>query len=73
MRFKACLLTTNLDNYKDSQRYGGWINSKMLRDFAEGNHKLTLECYRQHWSEVLEYYDTFDYITYFSAYTEMAG
>lgn len=64
---------TNLDNYKDSMHYGDWINSKMLKDFADGNHKLTRENYRQHWSEVLEYYDTFDYETFFSAYPEMTN
>lgn len=64
---------TDLDNYRDLEHYGQEINSKMLKDFADGNHELTRENYRQHWSEVLEYYDTFDYETFFSAYPEMTN
>lgn len=64
---------TDLDNYRDLEHYGGWINSKILKDFTEGNHELTWENYRHHWSEVMEYYDTFDYISFFSEYPEMTG
>lgn len=52
---------TNLDNYRDSIHYSSQINSLLLQRMFRGEYLLTKENYKNHWREVLDYYQAYDY------------
>lgn len=58
-------ITTDLNNYKDSQHYGEWINSLILRWMHDGEYLLTEENYETYLQEELEFYTTYDYTRMF--------
>ncbi|RKM59553.1 hypothetical protein D6856_10070 [Butyrivibrio sp. XB500-5] len=54
-------LTTDLNNYKDENHYGTWINSLMLRWMHDGKYLLTEENYEDYLRKEYDFYTTFDY------------
>lgn len=52
---------TDLNLYRDIVHYSGAINSVILQRIHDGEYRLTRENYQEHWQEVLEYYQSFDY------------
>lgn len=54
-------ITTDLNNYKDSEHYGEWINSLMLRWMHDGECLLTEENYEAYLAEELAFYTSYDY------------
>lgn len=57
---------TDLDNYRDSVHHSQQINSLLLQRMAAQEYLLTKETYRQHWQEVLAFYDGYDYESLFA-------
>lgn len=51
----------DLNNYKDSQHYGEWINSWMLEQMYNGNYLLTEDNYQEHLAVMREFYNSYDY------------
>lgn len=51
----------NLDNYKDTNHYGEWINSQILQWISRGEHRLTQENYQKYLSETREFYENYPY------------
>ncbi len=56
-------ITTNLNNYKDNNHYGCWVNSLMLKWMSEGKYQLTESNYKEYYEEEYEFYTNFDYST----------
>lgn len=54
-------ITTDINNYKDTEHYGDWINSLMLRYMYDGKCRLTYDNYKEYLDHELNYYLTFDY------------
>ncbi len=54
-------LTTDLNNYKDMNHYGDWVNSMILRFMARGNCHLTTENYEDYLMKELDFYQAYDY------------
>lgn len=54
-------LICDLDNYKDYEHYGEWINSWMLEQMAADNYRLTEDNYQSYLKEVRDFYTTYDY------------
>lgn len=54
-------LICDLDNYKDFQHYGDWINSWILQQIAAGNYRLTQENYQDYLASIQNFYTTYDY------------
>lgn len=54
---------TDLDNYRDIVHHSDKINSLLLQRFCSGEYQLTKDTYRQHWQEVKDFYQNFDYDT----------
>lgn len=54
-------ITTNLNNYKDENHYGEWINSLMLKWMKDGKYRLTKENYEEYLAEELAFYTSYDY------------
>ncbi len=51
----------DLDNYKDLEHYGKWINSHILQCMKEGRHELTQDNYLAHFDALREFYSAYDY------------
>lgn len=54
-------ITTDLNNYKDKEHYGEWVNSFMLKAIHDGEYKLTKDNYKDYIAQELEFYTTYDY------------
>ncbi len=54
-------IITDLNNYKDTTHYAGWINSLILRYMHDDKCRLTYENYQEYLDYELNYYLTFDY------------
>lgn len=54
-------LVTDLNHYKDTNHYGGWINSAMLHWMKDGQYLLTAENYRSYLNEELDFWLSFEY------------
>lgn len=54
-------ITMNLNHYKDSMHYGGWVNSWMLRCMYDGEYLLTEENHMDYLKEERTFYTTYDY------------
>ncbi len=54
-------LICNLDNYKDNEHYGEWINSQILVAMENGSHKLEKDNYKEHFNYLLGIYSEYDY------------
>ncbi len=52
---------TDLDNYRDKEHYGAWINSQILEWIAKDVGLVTKGNYRERLSEEYEYYSGYDY------------
>lgn len=59
-------LVTDFDNYRDIVHYHSGINSLLLQRMRNGEYRLTRENYRDHWSQVREFYSTYDYEAIFT-------
>lgn len=51
----------DLDNYKDTEHYGDWINSQILQWMKDGTHELTAENYESYCAETEAFYSSYDY------------
>lgn len=60
--------TADLSHYMDPEHYDADMNSQILRNMRDGVNLLTKENDQAHWSEVEEYYSSFDYEAYFLQY-----
>lgn len=58
-------MTCNLDNYKDIDHYGEWINSKMLYWMKSGDYQVTPENYEVYLKREEQFYQGFDFDAYF--------
>ena len=56
----------NLDNYKDLEHYGDWINSWMLECMSRGEHQLTRGNYLDHIAALRDFYSSYDYDALFT-------
>lgn len=54
-------ITTNLDNYKDTDHYGEWINTRILYMIHDNKGRLTKDNYEEYINRIREYYSTYDY------------
>jgi hypothetical protein len=55
----------NLDNYRDKEHYGAWINSKILEWIADDEGLVTNDNYLERLEEEKEYYLNYDYESIF--------
>jgi hypothetical protein len=55
----------NLDNYRDKEHYGSWINSKILEWMADDEGLVTNDNYLERLEEEEEYYLNYDYESIF--------
>ena len=51
----------DLNNYKDHEHHGDWINSKILIWMKNDEHKLTKENYIDHFDTMRKFYTTYNY------------
>jgi len=51
----------NLDNYKDLEHYGDWINSEILKSMSQKKGLLTKENYLEHFEKMRDFYTAYDY------------
>lgn len=58
-------ITFNLDNYKDPNHYGEWINTLLLRYMHDGVGQITKENYLDYLEGERNMYGNFDYNGYF--------
>ena len=54
-------IISNINNYKDEQHYGSWINSYILRCMHDDLHRLTQENYKKYIEDELKLLVDFDY------------
>ena len=54
-------VTTNLDNYRDTHHYGGWINSQILEWMKEGEGLITKDNYLERLDNIYDFYLNYDY------------
>lgn len=54
-------LICNLDNYKDYEHYGEWINSWILEQLAADNYRLTPENSQEYLDTIRAFYTSYDY------------
>lgn len=54
-------LICNLDNYKDYEHYGEWVNSWILQQMAADNYRLTQENYLDYMDTIRQFYTSYDY------------
>ena len=56
-------IITNLDNYKDSGHYGGWINSLILKTLQDGSYdfRITKDNYEQYLKDEKVFFENYDY------------
>lgn len=54
-------ITTDLNNYKDTMHYGGWINSLMLKYMYNHECLITSDNYKEYLDEEFYFYTTYDY------------
>lgn len=54
-------IVCDLNNYKDTEHYGEWINSWILEQMHSENYLLTEENYREHLAAMREFYTSYDY------------
>ncbi len=57
-------ITTDLNNYKDSNHYGDWINTDILRMIYEGTGLLTEDNYQSYIDKEREFYSKYTYRFY---------
>lgn len=51
----------NLDNYKDLEHYGEWINSEILEKMKKGEGFITEENCDTHYDSLLDFYSKYEY------------
>lgn len=54
-------IITNLDNYRDKEHYGSWVNTMILEWMASGEGLVTKENYMQRYEKEQQYYSSYDY------------
>ncbi len=54
-------LICNLDNYKDEQHYGDWVNTDILWKMSNNEGLLTEENYMDYINRIREFYNSYDY------------
>ncbi len=50
-----------LDNYKDLEHYGDWVNSEILINMNKKEGLLTKENYKKHFDKIRSFYTAYDY------------
>jgi hypothetical protein len=56
----------DLNNYKDNQHYGEWLNSDFLHYMKNDEHLLTKDNWQKCWQEVYDYFSEYDYDSLFN-------
>lgn len=51
----------NLDNYKDLEHYGDWINVEILEKMKKGEGLITVKNCDAHYDSLLNFYSSYDY------------
>ena len=65
--FDDCFdITTDLNNYREKEHYGGWINSFMLDAMYEGQHLLNTNNTDAYFDCISNFYLEYDYSSLFS-------
>lgn len=59
-------IATNLDNYKDYSHYGVWINSRITRQLAAGENRVTTENYASIIADMKEFLHSYDFEAIFT-------
>lgn len=54
-------MVCDLNNYSDDAHYGEHINSQILRWMKDDEHRITKDNFEQYYSEMYEFYTSFDY------------
>lgn len=54
-------LICDLDNYKDYEHYGEWVNSWILEQMAAGQYRLTRDNYQAYLEQIRAFYTSYDY------------
>lgn len=54
-------LICDLNNYKDFEHYGDWINVKILENMKSGEGLITLENCNTHYDSLLNFYSSYNY------------
>lgn len=54
-------ITTDLNNYKDINHYGEWVNSWMLVQMKQDKGRLTFENYESYLEREQNFYESYDY------------
>lgn len=54
-------LICDLDNYKDYEHYGEWVNSWILEQFQSDEYLLTQDNYQDYLDTIRQFYTTYDY------------
>ena len=71
--FDDCFdITTNLDNYREKEHYGGWINSFMLDAMHEGQHRLNSQNTDAYFDNITSFYARYNYASLFDDYGDHA-
>lgn len=66
--FNDCFdMICDLDNYKDIEHYGEWVNSQILDWMSRGEHELTWDNYQDYCDTVREFYINYDYDSLFTS------
>ena len=51
----------DLDNYRDTTHYGGWVNTYILESIKDNKHELHLDGVSDYFDSLSEYYRNYDY------------
>lgn len=64
--FNTCFdMICDLNNYKDLEHYGDWINSQILVWMKESKYMLTESNYKEHFEKMRQFYLNYDYESIF--------
>lgn len=58
--------TCNLDNYIDTNHYGGWVNSAILNYIYMGKYQLKKENYQSYLQQIKNFYGNYNYANLYS-------
>ena len=56
----------DLNNYKDLEHYGDWINDEILENMKNGNGRLNSENIDAHFDSMIDFYSKYDYDAIFA-------
>lgn len=56
-------LICNLDNYKDYEHYGEWVNTWILEQLVDEHYRLTKDNYLNYMEDIRTFYTNYDYLS----------